>query len=130
MKKLIAIILILFLLVPAAVSADSMAGIWAVWLPNSASFGSGNLSMIIVLNENNTYAVMNVIANEGDPNIQTSSGTWEAVTNGINLTPDGSGKANFFEYRDGMIWFANGSMNVGMVKLPDYSAAQMEYVNR
>lgn len=129
MKKLITIILILALLLPAAALADNMSGIWSVWMPNSATFGSGNLTMILVLNEDATFAIINIVAKDGQINTQTRNGTWYEQNGKIRIASEGYMPAAL-EYRDGKIWFENGGMNVGMVKMPDYDASQLEYLNK
>ena len=57
MKKLIAISLIVFLLIPA-ISLAEYAGCWGIWIPRSGTLGYGNLTCVVALNESNTFTCL------------------------------------------------------------------------
>ena len=125
MKKLIVFTLILVMILPAAVHADSLAGCWVVWLSNAATFGSGNLFAVLVMNENNTMALM-MSSGPGDQ-VATRQGTWHSTDKAVIISfPDT--EEITLEYRDGMIWFPVGQMNVGMKRV-EYTADQLEFGN-
>ena len=127
MKKLITLLLILALLLPAAVYADDLSGCWAFWMPNSASFGSGNYAVVIILNENGEMALLYTIPDKNGLQELSTTGTWESTENSVTLYAEGDKQnAVVFEYKNGMIWFANGAMNVGLKKV-EYTADQLEY---
>ena len=125
MKKLIAVILILVLILPAAVHAEDLSGCWVVWLPNAATFGSGNLFAVLVLNEDNTMALM-MSGSGSKMQVAAQSGIWTSTASSVTISSTGTDEI-VLEYRDGKIWFPVGSMNVGMTKT-EYTAAQLEFI--
>ena len=125
MKKLITIILVLALAVPTVVSAESLAGCWVFWLPNSASFGTGNFSVVLMLNENGEMALTYCTPKEDGLHVESAAGIWSEQNNGINIGVKGS-ETMFLEYSNNKIWLKVGSMNVGMKRM-EYTADQFVY---
>ena len=126
MKKLITVILILSLLLPAAASADSMAGCWAFWMPKSATMGKSNLSLILVLNESGTFSMLSIADIDSGQNVETITGKWEYDGSVVTVHND-DGPTGQFEYKDGMIWVDMGKQVIGLVKTADFQLNQIVY---
>lgn len=126
MKKVLALILILAVLVPVATLADNFAGCWGVWIPKSATLGLGNLSFVIILNEKGTFAWTLVDDTAEELYTQTITGKWEASDDSIIITND-TGEQGRLDYYDGMIWIDMSGKKVGLKRLADYETYQMVY---
>ena len=132
MKKLMIIILVLAILVPAASSADSMTGIWAVWVPQSVTIGSGNYSFICILNEDNTFFYIFSASRDGETTTSTDTGTWEFNNDNVILQKKDENKYMIIPYEDGMLWVNPGGdvIKFGLKKIPDFELTQMVYVGK
>jgi len=126
MKKLLAVILIMGLILPAAAVADNFAGCWGVWIPKSATLGLGNLSFVVILNEKGTFAWTLVDDTAEELYAETVTGKWEASDNNIVITND-TGERGQLDYYDGMLWIDMSGKKVGLKRLADYETNQMIY---
>ena len=131
MKKLITVILILSLILPvAACASNNYFGCWGVWIPKSAALGYGNLSFVIVLNEDYTFAWL-LVDDSLTTGLYTSTitGKWKSDGDTVTITND-TGEEGCLNYYDDMLWIEMTGKNVGLKKLQDFDVSQMVYIDQ
>ena len=126
MKKLITIILVLALLLPAAAWADNIAGCWTFWMPKSAASGESNLSLVIVFNESGSFSMLIIADTDSGQNVETVTGKWEMNGSVVTVHND-DGPTGQFEYKDGRIWVDMGNQVVSLIKAADFQPDQVVY---
>lgn len=127
MKKVFCMLLIFVLLPHTSFSVDAdFCGCWVFWMPNAASFGSGNLTTVLVLNEDGSAILMEHSTSSSNGAIpRCGAGTWEAVgDSGVMVS--GGGVELFFPLKDDLLWVEiSEKYSVGLKKVPDYETGQM-----
>jgi len=119
--------MIVLFIVPSVAISENYAGCWGIWIPKSGTLGNGNLSFIIVLNEDSTFSWL-LIDDSTPENYYTEvhSGKWEADGTRIHITND-TGEKGFLDFADSMLWIEMSGKQVGLKRLPDYDINQMVY---
>ena len=128
MRKLITVILILSLIIPSTACAfDSYSGCWGIWIPKSATLGYGNLSFVIVLNEDYTFAWL-LVDDSLKTGLYTSTitGKWKSDGDIVTIIND-TGEKGCLYFKDDMLWIEMTGKNVGLKKLQDFDVSQMIY---
>jgi hypothetical protein len=127
MKRLVVVIMIMVMIMPTVVIAENYAGCWGIWIPKSATLGNGNLSFIIILNEDHTFSWLLVDDSVPDDYYaDTCSGKWEADGTRVYITNE-SGEKGWLDFADDMLWIDMSGKRAGLKKLPDYDINQMVY---
>ena len=130
MRKLFCLLLIVCLLIPSAVFADDLSGCWYIWMPSTVSMGTGNLSLVLILNEDGTGAVLNCTSNTSahSASVVSSSIKW-TFANSILCAETEDGGKQLFMYSDDKIWysFPESTIKFGLVKAPDFDLSQLAY---
>lgn len=126
MKKLITIVLILAMLLPAAAMTEEIAGCWGIWIPKAGTMGYGNLSFVIILNESGRFVWLLSDDNPEECYNDMKTGTWEYIGNRVHITND-SGEKGWLDYKDNMLWIEMGDKDIGLKRLADFEVGQMIY---
>ena len=139
MKKLICLLLVLFLLPAVSVSESSVSfdyhpaeivGCWAVFISNASTYGAGDHSIVISFNSDGTMSSMISINSISDHTVTVSTltGKWTLINSRIIYQRDGSETISALDYADGMVWVKMDSMSFGLKKIPDIEVSQLKYV--
>ena len=139
MKKMICLLLVLFLLPSVSVSEssassdyhpDEIVGCWAVFIPNASTYGAGDHSIVISFNSDGSMSSMISINSPSDHTVSVSTltGKWILNDSRIIYQRDGSETINALDYADGMVWVKMDSMSFGLKKIPDIEVSQLKYV--
>ena len=127
MKKLLALILILALAVPAAAgSSEDYVGCWGVFfdlfLPDAQA-----TTLMIVLNADGSMASFSVLGakkDDGSLDIRATRGTWKAQGNMVVIAND-ENNISILEYKDDCLWYDLDDLKLGLKKLPDMERSQV-----
>lgn len=129
MKRVFLAVLVIVILFAYSATADSFDGLWSVWLPNSITFGSGNVSMVLQLNEDKTMVFMLTTNLYSDHTItaETFTGTWEENDQGIMAFPETNPNGYQFAFENDLLWVKIGEMEVALRKTAPITIDQVQF---
>lgn len=131
MKKLIALIMIIVLAVPAAAFSDTnlsedLVGCWGVFCDWDEP-GSRATTQILVLNNDGSMASISILSSkkeDGSLDVRVLRGIWEVHDTTITIA-NGQGGVKILEYADGCVWYLWDDLKLGLKKLPDMEKSQL-----
>ena len=138
MKRLLCALLILFF-IPSFVFADTVAdihpaefvGCWAVFIPQSITFGYGDQAFIVTLNSDGTMSQIIVLNKSAENDILVSSYTaswmYSSSSEAILFQVNGTDEIRKFPVSDDTLWVKVDSMRFGLKKIPDIDISRIVY---
>lgn len=140
MKRLITIILILVLAVPAAAFSESnndtwpaeLIGCWTIFVPEALTFGYGCFTCIVVLNEDHSAVFMTTISSKEDKKISYTAITaqWWLKDGTVYLYGLKDNDTYTFAYKDQMIWLLREPYKFGLKKTSDIELNQFVFIDQ
>lgn len=136
MKRLITIIMILAMILPAAACSEiamdnhpeSFVGCWASFIPYSSNL-YGDQTIVISLNHDGTFAavILGNNAKEKKVMMQSFTGQWTVISDTVVYQRDGKDKYGMWNYENEMIWFTLSGARFGLKKIPIIDITQVVY---